>query len=365
LILHTQTQPSRREFMHAALAGASLIAADTALGEETPTHPLPAQHVLPRWRGFNLHYFFGSWNNGLPIEDDYRKIRDLGFDFVRLPLWYTQWSSPANWKQMDETVLRRIDDAVGFARKHGLHTNLCFHRAPGYCVASEPREPFDLFTDQEALDAFCHHWQHFAHRYDGIEARELSFNLLNEPVAKREQHERVMRTAVAALRAISPKRPILLDGLRYAQAPLPELQDLGVAQSVHSYEPHRLSHYKAAWVAGADKLPEPSWPILRDGKAVYGREQLERYYAPWDALAASGVGIHCGECGCYNRTPHPVFIAWFSDVLDLLTARNIGYALWEFRGPFGLLDAERPGAVYEDWYGHRLDRQLMDLLRAH
>lgn len=357
---------NRRAFMQAAAAAATLLAGQNSVpADRRATPPPPAQRALPRWRGFNLHYFFGTWNNGLPQEDDYRKIRDLGFDFVRLPLWYTHWSSPGDWRSMDEAVLKRLDEAVEFGRKHGIHTNLCLHRAPGYCVAARPREPFNLFEDQEALDAFCFHWQQLARRYDGIPPQELSFNLLNEPLAKREQHARVMRAGVAAIRAISPERPLLLDGLRYAQLPIPELQDLGIAQSVHSYEPHRISHYKAEWVAGSQMLPEPSWPLTRDGNAVYGREQLEQYYAPWDALAAAGIGVHCGECGCYNRTPHPVFMAWFSDVLDLLTARNIGYALWEFRGPFGLLDSNRPDAVYENWHGHRLDRKLLDLLRKH
>jgi hypothetical protein len=73
--------------------------------------------------------------------------------------------------------------------------------------------------------------------------------------------------------------------------------------------------------------------------------------------------VHCGEAGCYNRTPHEVFLAWFSDVLDILTGHGIGYALWNFRGSFGILDSGRKDVAYEDWNGHKLDRKLLDLLK--
>ena len=43
-------------------------------------------------------------------------------------------------------------EAVEFGRKYGVHVNLNFHRAPGYCV-NPPKEPFDLWTDEKALDA--------------------------------------------------------------------------------------------------------------------------------------------------------------------------------------------------------------------
>lgn len=74
------------------------------------------------------------------------------------------------------------------------------------------------------------------------------------------------------------------------------------------------------------------------------------------------MGVHCGECGCWNKTPHDVFLAWFKDVLEILSENGIGFALWEFVGSFGILDSGREDVEYEDWYGHKLDRKLLDLL---
>jgi endoglucanase len=354
---------NRRVFLRTIAAAAASVAIPTVShAREDPHH---TQHVLPRWRGFNLHPFFGTWNNGIPVEDDYKKIADLGFNFVRLPMWYTHWTDAKDVYKVKEEVLERIDEAVAYARENGLHTCLNFHRAPGYCVAKDPPEPFDLFKDQEALDAFCFHWKLFADRYKNIPSKELSFNLVNEPIAPPEDHERVVRAAVKTIREASPDRLIICDGLMWGYRPAPELRDLNIAESTRGYEPHKLTHYKASWVEGADEYPLPTWPVTRDGKVVFTRENLEKVYAPMVEAARAGVGVHCGECGCFNKTPHPVVLSWLDEVLDILTRHNIGYALWEFRGSFGILDSKRSDVDYEDWHGHKLDRKLLDLLRKY
>ncbi len=89
---------------------------------------------------------------------------------------------------------------------------------------------------------------------------------------------------------------------------------------------------------------------------------LEDFYKPWIDLAKQGVGVHCGEGGAWRRTPHDVFIAWFTDVTDILFSNNIGIALWNFIGDFGILDSNRSDVEYEDWNGHKLDRKLLNLI---
>jgi hypothetical protein len=144
---------------------------------------------------------------------------------------------------------------------------------------------------------------------------------------------------------------------------IPELADTGIHQSCRAYFPHYVSHYQASWVwKDPSKAPMPVWPGMIDGQ-YFGREQLEAFYKPWIALVEQGVGVHCGEGGCYNKTPHPVFLAWFSDIIDILGGHGIGYALWNFRGDFGILDSGRTDVAYEEWYGHKLDRKLLEVLK--
>ena len=155
----------------------------------------------------------------------------------------------------------------------------------------------------------------------------------------RADYERVVRAATKAIRDADPQRYVIIDGLRWGREPVPEVVDLGVGQSTRGYDPMEISHYQASVGAGRTVSRCPSGPTPKARHTSGDRRRLEELYAPWVALARKGVGVHCGECGCFNKTPHAVFLAWFRDVLDILTEHNIGYALWNFRGSFGVLDS--------------------------
>ena len=374
----------RREFLRRIGLGVAALAA----GATEPAgagDSAAARNPLPRWRGFNLINFFqalsrGESGSGRIREEDLKWIRDWGFDFVRLPMDYWMWID-SDWRRtrslrpedvfrIKESALEGVDDAVEKCRRYGLHCSLNFHRAPGYCINNPQREPFVLWKDKAAQDAFIYHWELFAKRYRGVPSKALSFNLLNEAPTPRpgymseEDYVRIMNRAIQAIRKISPERIILVDGLNVGTKVVEGLVPTKAAQSVHAYWPAQISHYRAPWVDRRGTFPKPSWP-LRDkrGRIIADRAALERRYAPWGALARRGVGVHCGECGCYNKTPYPVFIAWFRDVMEVLKERQIGYALWNFRGSFGVLDSGRTDIAYEDWRGHKLDRRLLKLLQ--
>jgi endoglucanase len=397
---------SRRDFMKtAALGAAALVSPATA--RAVPKNP------LPHWRGFNLTYVFTARRRQTgPVEipeDDFVMIRDLGFDWVRIPMDYRHWVD-SDWRttgqvnakdilKISESGLADVDRIVDLGRKHFVHVNLCFHRGPGYCIAdthlNAPKvEPFDLWRDKEGEDAFVYHWDVFAKRYKGISPAELSFNLINEPPAPhrtkvtkaeqlvveleneafprppsnmtREDYRRVMTRAVGTIRESSPDRTIIVDGLDVGVSIVPEMMHAKVAQSLHTYQPLEVSHYRANWVDAKSDFPAPHWPAnRRDGKGQISRDTLEELYAPWGWLVSQGVGVHAGEAGGYTKTPHPVFLQWMADTLDILKSYNIGFALWNFRGDFGVLDSRREDVAYEDWHGHKLDRELLTLLQYH
>jgi aryl-phospho-beta-D-glucosidase BglC (GH1 family) len=376
-------QLCRRDFLRTACAAAAAVPLSAAAAQPSQ----PAQTVLPRWRGFNLLSFFQAFSKGeeaggMIQEDDLRWIRDWGFDFVRLPMDYWLWID-CDWQQtrkltpddllkIKESTLEKVDRAVDLCRKHHLHVSLNFHRAPGYCINNPEREPLVLWKDKQAEDAFVHHWEVFARRYRDVAAAELSFNLVNEAprpregYMTREDYVRVMTRATDKIRQFNPRRIVIIDGLSVGNEVVTEMIPSGAAQSVHAYWPSGISHYRAPWVDRKLDFPTPTWPLRnQDGSVKSGRADLEKRFAAWADLARQGVGVHCGECGCYNKTPYDVFTAWFSDVMEILKGFGIGYALWNFRGSFGILDSGRKDIEYEDWHGRKLDRRLLALLQKY
>ena len=371
---HEPPALSRRQFVQQSAvavafgAGATSWSARAASTPRTGPRelPEPSPAKLPRWRGFNLLEKFTARQGGNPafLESDFASMAEWGFNFARLPLSYHCWADPLDWLKLREPELQHVDQAVELGRRHGVHVNLNFHRAPGYCV-NPPAEPRDLFTDEKALDAAAFHWGHFARRYRGIPNRQVSFDLLNEPKdLPEETYHRVVQRLVAAIRAEDPSRLIIADGLRYGTTPARQLVPLGLAQSTRGYQPMRVSHYQASWM-NSQGWPEPAWPLAIKPGDVWDQARLRReQIAPWQALERKGVGIHVGEWGAYRYTPHAVALAWMRDNLELWQEAGWGWALWNFRGDFGVLDSRRTDVAYEDFHGHKLDRAMLDLLRA-
>jgi endoglucanase len=399
----------------AALASAAILPSSFAsvifVDEKVPATK-PAKN--PRWYGFNLLEYFSTdpdWmkyfpykNDGIFLEDDFRWIRDWGFNWVRLPMDYRFWTA-TDLFAINEKQVEPIDRAIRLGEKYGIHVNICLHRAPGLCILDTmnetltgiavTKEKTDVFSDSHTFDAFIHQWTYFADRYKGIPSQRLSFNLVNEPLplpnsielAELQKHgpvkttdlfnsellqrhakdyTRLARASADAIHARDAERLVVTDGFPGAGLPIPELFDTGMLQSGHTYNPIQVTHHQCEWVRGIlnGSEPPPAWPLKDDkGKIIGDREKLEKDFHPWAGLPAHGIPIHFGEMGCYKHTPPDVMLAWFSDTLDVLGELKSGWALWNFRGPFGVVDTERSGTKFEDWRGHRLDRPLLTLLQ--
>lgn len=347
-----------------ALGGALSGSHGLSRADERPL-PKPTPSKLPRWRGFNLLSMFNVGNQEAFPEEDFAFIAELGFNFARLPLDYRCWSSANDWTMINERALEPIDRAIAYGEKYGVHVQINFHRTPGFTVASPP-EPRSLWSDSEALEASTRHWSVFARRYQGIPNQILDFNLFNEPTDKVTpgDHRRVVEHVVEAIRDIDPNRLIVCDGRRWANEPPTELLGLGVAAALHGYEPMPVTHYQASWVNWDESWPAPAWPIDLEGTHWDRNALFERKVKPWKALEEQGMGVMVGEFGCYNKTPHDVVLAWMRDSLDVYREAGWGWAVWNLRGSFGILDSHRDDVRYEHWNGHQLDREMVALLQS-
>lgn len=374
----------RREFIR----NSGVLAAGLAIGSIHPS-TLPVKNPAPEWKGFNLLDFFQPepTNNtrGRTTAEHLKWMRDWGFDFIRIPIAYPWYLDIDRTKNIAADDVYRVNNArleeifslTELAQQYGLHVSLNLHRAPGYCINAGFHEPFNLWKDDAAQEAFYWHWALFAKQFSTTSNKKLSFDLLNEPAMRDdmnnqfsksgpipgELYRKVAKKAAETIRGYNKDHVVIADGNSVGNQVIPEITDLNIIQSCRGYVPGSISHYKAPWTTKEpDKAPVPKWPG-QVGSQYISREMLEKYYAPWIALSKSGVGVHCGECGAWRMTPHDVFIAWFTDLTGILKANNIGYALWNFIGDFGILNSGRTDVDYQDWYGYKLDKKLLDLIR--
>jgi endoglucanase len=373
----------RRTFIKSAAVTAGAVSVAGNLSALAPV----AENKLPYWRGFNLLDFFSPdpADKRPRTQAEYFKwMQDWGFDFVRIPIAYPRYLDidrsrdirPDDVYKISSHGVDQIDAVVNLAHKHNFHVSINLHRAPGYCVNAGFNEPYNLWRDAEAQEAFYFHWNMWAKRYRNISPRLISFDLLNEPSMREDMNDqhskrsavpgelyrKVAKGAFEAIRKENPKHIVIADGNNVGNDVIPEIADLDIGQSCRGYFPGIISHYKAPWaMKDTENLPPLKWPG-QVGDQYLSRAMVEDYYKPWAELVSKGVGVHCGECGCWNKTPHDVFLAWFGDVLDVLKQHKIGFSLWEFIGDFGILNSKRSDVAYEEWHGHKLDRKLLSLL---
>ncbi|HSE21727.1 MAG TPA: cellulase family glycosylhydrolase [Pyrinomonadaceae bacterium] len=377
---------SRRQFLTTVASTSGAVVLSRAIGRASLlTEQKPVEQPrIPRWRGFNLQGRFSS--PGQPFsgpafdEFDFATMAEWGFDFARLPLSYWVWGKKDDWGYVNEEPLKQIDRAIELGRQYKIHVNLNFHRIPGYCINERELEPADLFSGTKAqrdraLAAAQFHWQTFAKRYKGIPNSRLSFDLLNEPPKMRsyegylqERYVEIVRALVGSIRQIDPGRLIFVDGLNIGQLPVPGIEDLHVVQSTRGYLPKAVSHYTATWVPKDEfeSFNIPTWPLRDDRGTMWNRERLRaECIEPYRELVDKGVQVHVGEWGCFNQTPHAVALGWMADNLSLWKEAGWGFSMWNLRGSFGVMDSGRKDVNYEEFKGHKLDRQMVELLRAH
>lgn len=355
------SQPiSRRELLIRGLAGGAALWLGPIVDEAQAAALNPA-----KWKGFNLIEKMDALRESSYQEFDFDFMAHWKFNFVRLPVDYRCWTPAAGSAGAlgkREKSLKEIDRAIDWARQRGIHASLCLYKAPGFSQG----DPMNFFSFAEGAHyaRFADEWKMLAKRYANVPRESLSFNLINEPRhITGGSYCTAILPAIEAIRKVTPGRIISADGIDWGFTPVPELASLGVFQATRGYKPNPLTHYGAEWVAHYQDFRLPTWPLTLPDGQVWDKERLKREtIEPWQALEAEGVKVYVGEFGAYNKTPHKVVLAWMSDQLSLWRQAQWGWALWNLRGDFGVLDSQRVDVKYQIYKGHKLDRRMLDLL---
>lgn len=89
---------------------------------------------------------------------------------------------------------------------------------------------------------------------------------------------------------------------------------------------------------------------------------FENYQIAFDTAKENNIPIMVQEFGVHNETPHKVAVDFLSDLTDFFQENNMGWALWNLTGSFGILNSSRKDCTYELYKGLQLDREMLDAL---
>jgi endoglucanase len=312
-------------------------------------------------RGANLgNYLEGpkgqNWGQRYGAAD-FAHIKAEGFDHVRLPIRWNDYSGPAPDFKLSDEIYARADFLVTNALQHRLSAIVNIHH-------------FDEFTTDPAAntDKFLALWKQIARHYAKF-PNTIAFELLNEPKdgATTAVMNPIYARAIQVIRETSPRRTIFIGPGKWNS--VDELKNLvlpadddNLIVTVHCYEPFLFTHQGASWAGNQVKTkgivfpgPPPA-PMTPDPAAVKSasfrnyntkpmaenpvsakpiEEKLKRAH---DWAEYYGRPMHVGEFGCYvgaDAESRRRFHAEFRRILD---EYDLAWALWDWKAGFRYWD---------------------------
>jgi endoglucanase len=296
---------------------------------------------------------FESYTNAT----DLRAIHEMGFDFVRIGIAPDLFERHGEIAAPHPDALVQLDRAVQEALDNHLEVMLC--------VFPDDEYKHNLSTER-GVDDFVQLWRILAGHFAAEDHDRIFYELMNEPeVEDPYRWIGIQARVVESIRQIDTNHTIVATAAHYSSLgdllQLEPVRDANVIYNFHFYEPYQFTHQGASW--GADdwiyykSIPYPATAADLAGQMKNVPGDLARYnlylYGAdgWNREAIAGriafaaawarernVPLICNEFGVYRDTADRTSRArWIDDVRSALEANHIGWAMWDYRGNFGVV----------------------------
>ena len=301
-------------------------------------------------RGTNLsHWLSQSEERGearrLHIqEDDFERLEQLGFDFVRIPIDEVQFWDEEGKKLPEAWQL--LTNALDLAQKHHLRAIVDLHiiRSHYFNAVNEgEKEANTLFTSEKAQDDLINLWYQLSDALKTYSNDSVAYEFMNEPVAdEHEQWNQLVAKVHAALRKVEPQRTLVIgsnrwqgyETMKYLRVPE---NDKNIVLSFHYYNPMLLTHYGAWWTPLGKYKGKVNYPGILVSKEDYeaAPDSLKPMLEPFttqewnvdkiradfkDAIEVAqkyGLQLFCGEWGVYEPVDRELAYKWTKDMLSV------------------------------------------------
>ena len=301
-------------------------------------------------------------------KTDVKKIAELGFDHIRLPIDEEQmWDENGNRHQ---DAFNLMEQCVEWCLESNLKVIIDLHILRSHHFNAEEKP---LWTDPAEQEKFFDLWRDLSKSLNRFSNDVVAYELMNEAVA--DNHETwniLLAKAFNAIRELEKNRTIVIGSNKWQSvdtfnALRVPLNDKNILLSFHFYEPFLLSHYAARWTYLKDynepvkypgiilteeafnKLPESIKSDVQDWvNAEFTKTSLlEMWQQPIEKAKTLGLPLYCGEFGIISNAPKTDAINWYKDMIQLFEETGIGHANWNYKSDnFGLIDSN--GTKNED-----------------
>lgn len=320
-------------------------------------------------RGVNLSSWFANAPRQPLAPQDFRQIKEMGFDHVRLPVNPELVGFSLDRDVTEQTLsLDPVDAAIQGLIDAGLDVILDVHPEAAFMRRLE--------ESRLAEDRFLALWQRLSDHYKNFPATRLVYELLNEPqyYDKARRYNNFINRVARAVREKEPDRFLIInpsgnlspkpvEGLKALKL----LRDPKVIYAPHYYQPYIITHqgmpsgFEKEQIPHFRSVPYPSSLVNAEDarkslspranpkeamkeldayvKEDWGYDRILSDLAPLALWARDNrVRVIVPEFGVLRKNIDPQSrYRWISDVRKALESLGLGWTYWDYTDGFGIM----------------------------
>ncbi|MCM8831117.1 MAG: glycoside hydrolase family 5 protein [Candidatus Omnitrophica bacterium] len=268
-----------------------------------------------------LEIFEDAFRNNFINKIDFKNIKEIGFNTVRIPFHY---------KILNNKKLKYLKNALDLASQCEIKVILDLHAAPGAQNQdwhSDSIGEAKLWQKSTYKKKVIKIWEEITSLFKEHEAL-LGYDVLNEPVINKKQNVNVVKELykqiVKAIKAIDNKHIIFLEGDIWAQRIdfLKDLIEENIQISIHTYQPLEYTFNFIPFYKYPGKISGTYWDRFR----------IEQYLEPYFKFSSENkVKIYVGEFGINWRGSFWGEDKWLSDILEVFKKFGFGWTYWTYK----------------------------------
>ena len=283
------------------------------------------QTLVKRFGIEKTHKLMQLYRSNWITETDYRNVKELGMNVIRLPVWYRNFQSDDNgtWyrDKKGNIDFRELDEQIALCKKYGLYLIIDLHGLPGYqndydhCGKSKSMHLFDDTPQGERYrEVVKDFWVTIAKRYKN-EPVIAMYDLMNEPLGTNITTDKDYRQTF----------------FDYSNE---------LYQAIRAVDSRHIITMEAIWAP--DAIPGPS---------VYGWENIVYQEHLYDVSNPAMLHKANEIVNAKYNAPfligefYPRGLATFSYMLSLFNNRSLSWTTWTYKGAGNMAD-QSPWFLY-------------------
>jgi hypothetical protein len=272
--------------------------------------------------------FFDDLLTYFIADDDFRFLKSLGVNTIRLALNYRHFDDDQNPGNYKIEGFKQIDRVLGLCKEYGIYAILDMHTSPGGqnpdTHSSSETGVAGFWSDASLRERLINLWLYMADRYKK-ETIIAGFDILNEPsfVPDKKAFNDFYDRVIQSIRSVDNNHIIFLEGDYWAR-------DFSIFNRLGGHQQAISFHFYPGQHVSVHDKPDIRQQQMAD-RLQYYRELREQ----------TGLPLWCGETGglfpANRRTEGNELLA---QCLNIFEQHQISWSIWAYK------DAQSMSLVY-------------------